>query len=150
MRTRPNITNRMVKTKYLKINISLYFFFSNRYIIAAPYSPSIEIIFRLFAVSHDAKFIFSDYFFHLPFHVIVIQMKLDCKGAKHYFVLIISKLEKERMVPNFCCSFRFNYLEYWNNSKNEGEVANSVVIRRYIHLKFSRVANVGIIGIPRT
>ena len=34
-------------------------FFSNRYIIAAPFSPSLQITSRLFAVSHDAKFIFS-------------------------------------------------------------------------------------------
>lgn len=33
--------------------------FSNRHIIAAPFSPSIDITSRLFAVSHDAKFVFS-------------------------------------------------------------------------------------------
>ncbi|CAF4337835.1 unnamed protein product, partial [Rotaria magnacalcarata] len=31
----------------------------NRHIIAAPFSPSLEINSRLFAVSHDAKFVFS-------------------------------------------------------------------------------------------
>ena len=34
-------------------------FFRNRHIIAAPFSPISEITSRLFAVSHDAKFVFS-------------------------------------------------------------------------------------------
>ncbi len=42
------------------MNLNLILFsFSSRHIIAAPFSPSLEITARLFAVSHDAKFVFS-------------------------------------------------------------------------------------------
>jgi hypothetical protein len=66
----------ILQTKYLNRIFRYCFFFSNRYIIAALFSPSIETTAGLFIVSHDAKFIFSDHFFHLLLHFIVIQMRV--------------------------------------------------------------------------
>lgn len=100
-------------------------FSSNRHIIAAPFSPSIEINSRLFAVSHDAKFVFSGGHWDWSVRVYsLLKSKMIRSFTHHTDIITCLTLDSTGYV--LVTGSRDNTCIVWNISSDDDQNVNNI------------------------